>query len=130
MPCPPSHGRATAGRERDLADIMELLRSRSSRVLARNYWRTGLGEIYRSFSKKAFTHALQRLVPDVAEEDLVRAGAGVRAQAIGPDGALLDDFAFSETARMVHVVNAPSPAATASLAIGRVIAAKVLERLN
>jgi L-2-hydroxyglutarate oxidase len=109
--------------QRDLADIRELIGARSSRVLARNYWRTGLGEIHRSFSKKAFTKALQRLVPDVREEDLVRAGAGVRAQAIGPDGALLDDFAFSETARTVHVVNAPSPAATASLAIGRVIAA-------
>jgi L-2-hydroxyglutarate oxidase len=116
--------------QRDLADIKEMVGARSSRVLAKNFWRTGLGEIYRSFSKKAFTHALQRLVPDVREEDLVRAGAGVRAQAIGPDGALLDDFAFSETARMVHVVNAPSPAATASLAIGRVVAAKALERLG
>lgn len=115
---------------RNPADIRELLASRSSRVLARNYWRTGAGEIYRSFSKKAFTKALQRLVPDVTEADLVRAGAGVRAQAIGPDGALLDDFAFSETDRMVHVVNAPSPAATASFAIGRVIAAKALERLD
>lgn len=113
----------------DRADLREILGARSSRILARKYWRTGVGEIYRSVSKKAFLTALQRLVPDVRDEDLVRAGAGVRAQAIGADGALLDDFAFTETARMVHVINAPSPAATASFAIGREIATKVLDRL-
>ncbi len=113
----------------DRADLAEILGAKSSRILARKYWRTGVGEIYRSLSRKAFLTALQRLVPDVRDEDLVKAGAGVRAQAIGPDGALLDDFAFTETARMVHVINAPSPAATASFAIGREIAAKVLDRL-
>lgn len=114
----------------DRRDLKEILTARSSRVLARNFWRTGLGEIHRSLSKRAFVHALARLVPEVTEDDLIRTGAGVRAQAIGPDGALLDDFAFSETPRMVHVVNAPSPAATASFAIGRVVADKVLARLS
>jgi L-2-hydroxyglutarate oxidase len=116
-------------RDVDARDLTEVLRARSSRVLAKHYWRTGLGEIYRSMSKQAFVRALQALVPEVTAEDLVRSGAGVRAQAIGPDGALLDDFAFAETARQLHVVNAPSPAATASFAIGRIIAGKVLSRL-
>jgi len=111
-------------------ELAEIGRASSTWVLGRRYWRTQLGEFHRSLSKKAFVRALQRLVPDVCEDDLVRAGAGVRAQAIAPDGTLLDDFAFSETARQVHVVNAPSPAATASLAIGREVAAKALERLS
>lgn len=114
----------------DRRDLTEILSAPSSRILARNYWRTGLGEIWRSVSKKAFVTALQALVPDVRSEDLLRTGAGVRAQAIGPDGALLDDFAFAETSRQIHVVNAPSPAATASFAIGRIIAGKALERLG
>ena len=114
----------------DRRDLTEILTARSSHTLARNYWRTGLGEIHRSLSKRAFVTALQALVPDVRSEDLIRTGAGVRAQAIGPNGALLDDFAFAETARQIHVVNAPSPAATASFAIGRVIADKALERLG
>lgn len=117
-------------RDVDLGDLKEIVGARSSRILARNYWRTGLGEIHRSLSKKAFVKALQALVPDVRDEDLIRTGAGVRAQAIGPDGALLDDFAFAETARQIHVVNAPSPAATASFAIGRIIADKALDRLR
>lgn len=111
-------------------DLTEILTARSSRILARNFWRTGLGEIHRSLSKRAFVTALQALVPEVRSEDLIRTGAGVRAQAIGPDGALLDDFAFAETARQIHVVNAPSPAATASFAIGRIIADKAIERLG
>ncbi|MPY91613.1 MAG: L-2-hydroxyglutarate oxidase [Acidimicrobiia bacterium] len=110
-------------------ELGEVLRARSSWVLLRKYWRTELGELYRSASKAAFVKALQRLVPDVQAEDLVRGGAGVRAQAIAPDGTLLDDFAIVETARMVHVVNAPSPAATASLAIGRHIAGLVTAHL-
>ena len=113
----------------NFGELAEMGRARSTWVLGRKYWRTQLGEFHRSLSKGAFVKALQRLVPEVTEEDLVRAGAGVRAQAIGPDGALLDDFAIAETARMVHVINAPSPAATASFAIGRHVAAKVLERL-
>lgn len=95
------------------------------RRLARKYWRVGLGELWRSFSRHAFAHALQRLVPEVRAEHLLPAPAGVRAQAVAPDGSLLDDFVWIDTPRMVHVVNAPSPAATASLAIGR----RVVERL-
>jgi L-2-hydroxyglutarate oxidase len=112
-----------------LREVGELLGSRASWTLLRRYWRTELGELYRSVSKKAFVRALQRLVPEVTEDDLERGGAGVRAQAIAPDGTLLDDFAVATTARMVHVVNAPSPAATASFAIGRHVAALALERL-
>lgn len=117
-------------RDVDLRDAAEIVRSHSSHVLARRYWRTGFGEIHRSASRRAFVRALQRLVPDVRPDDLRRAGAGVRAQAIDATGNLLDDFAFAETPRAVHVVNAPSPAATASLAIGRSIAARVVTRLD
>jgi L-2-hydroxyglutarate oxidase len=117
-------------RKVNLHDAAEIARARSTRVLARRYWRTQLGEFHRSLSKAAFVRALQRLVPEVTKDDLVRGGAGVRAQAIAPDGALLDDFAITETARMVHVVNAPSPAATASFAIGRHVARLVHERLG
>ena len=90
--------------------------------MARRYWRTGLGEFYRSLSKRAFVKALQRLLPGLRFEDVRRAGAGVRAQALEPGGALVDDFRIVEADRMIHVLNAPSPAATASLSIGRAIA--------
>ena len=90
--------------------------------LAGRYWRTGLAEIGRSASKRAFVQALQRLLPEVEERDLVRAGAGVRAQALDPSGALVDDFRIVEGERMIHVLNAPSPGATASICIGQVIA--------
>jgi len=96
--------------------------------LAWRYWRTGLGEMWRSFSKKAFVHALQRLVPEVRAEHLNPAPAGVRAQAVDRFGRLVDDFLWVDTARMVHVVNAPSPAATASLAIAERIVDKLAER--
>ena len=115
-------------RDIDFGDLREIATAPSTRVLARKYWRTQLGEFHRSFSKAAFVKALQRLVPDLAADDLVRADAGVRAQAIAQDGTLLDDFAIVESARMIHVVNAPSPAATASLAIGRRVAELTLAR--
>ncbi|MPZ48712.1 MAG: L-2-hydroxyglutarate oxidase [Dehalococcoidia bacterium] len=86
-------------------------------TMARKYWKTGLHEIYRSFSKQAFTKALQRLVPSIREEDLIGGGSGVRAQAVASDGKLLDDFRIVESANAIHVLNAPSPGATASLAI-------------
>lgn len=92
--------------------------------MASRHWRTGTGEVWRSFSRPALVRALQALVPDLRTDDLRRAGAGVRAQAVGPDGALLDDFHILEAERMLHVLNAPSPAATASLAIGRTLADK------
>jgi L-2-hydroxyglutarate oxidase LhgO len=90
--------------------------------MARKYWRVGAFEMYRSASKAAFVRSLQKLVPDIAAGDLDRGGAGVRAQAVAPDGSLVDDFRISVTAGAVHVVNAPSPGATASLAIGRHVA--------
>jgi L-2-hydroxyglutarate oxidase len=86
------------------------------------YWRMGFEEFYRSLSKRAFVSALQKLIPDLGMEDVHRSGAGVRAQALEPSGALVDDFRIVEAARMIHVLNAPSPAATASLSIGKTIA--------
>lgn len=82
----------------------------------------GLGEFHRSFSKQAFVQALQRLIPDLTEADVHRAGAGVRAQALDPKGNLVDDFRIVQTNRMIYVLNAPSPAATASISIGQAIA--------
>jgi L-2-hydroxyglutarate oxidase len=90
----------------------------------------GVGEFYRSFSSNAFVRALQRLVPEIREDDLRGYGAGVRAQALGPDGALLDDFHLVEAERQIHVLNAPSPAATASIAIGRTIAVRAAARFG
>ena len=91
-------------------------------AMARKYWRTGAYEMYRSLSKKKFVEALQKLVPDLRGEDIAPGGAGVRAQAVRPDGSLLDDFSIATGPDAIHVVNAPSPGATASLAIGRHIA--------
>jgi L-2-hydroxyglutarate oxidase len=105
-----------------LGDLAEVLANPGFRKLAAKHWRMGLGEFHRSFSKAAFVKALQRLLPDVREEMLAPAGAGVRAQAMRRDGSLVDDFAFAEGNRSLHVLNAPSPAATASLAIGGEIA--------
>jgi L-2-hydroxyglutarate oxidase len=98
--------------------------------LALRYLPMGVGEFYRSFSSNAFVRALQRLVPEIREDDLRGYGAGVRAQALGPDGALLDDFHLVEAERQIHVLNAPSPAATASIAIGRTIAVRAAARFG
>jgi len=95
--------------------------------MARKYWRVGAFEMYRSASKAAFVRSLQKLVPDIQASDLEPGGAGVRAQAVAPDGSLVDDFKISVTPGAVHVVNAPSPAATASLAIGRHVAGVAAE---
>ncbi|GAA2349263.1 L-2-hydroxyglutarate oxidase [Streptomyces kunmingensis] len=97
--------------------------------IARRHWRYGAGELLRSASKRAFTDAVRRLVPAVDPEDLVAAPAGVRAQAVLRDGTLVDDFLIREGARTVHVLNAPSPAATASLPIGREVARRALAAL-
>jgi L-2-hydroxyglutarate oxidase len=110
-------------------DALETLAYRGFRRLARRHWRMGLGEVWRSFSKPAFVRALKRLVPDVRGEDLEPAGSGVRAQALDPDGALVDDFRIEERPGEIHVLNAPSPAATASLAIGEHIAGLVRKKL-
>jgi L-2-hydroxyglutarate oxidase len=92
------------------------------------YWKTGIGEYYRSFNKTAFTKALQRLLPDIQKDDLAVGGAGVRAQACTRDGALIDDFLIYDDKYVINVLNAPSPAATASLSIGETISQMVLKR--
>lgn len=106
----------------DLGDLLETVGHAGFRRLARRHAATGLGEIWRSWSKPAFVRALQRLLPALGAGDLVRGGAGVRAQAVDRQGGLVDDFRIHETERMLHVLNAPSPAATAGLAIGRALA--------
>ncbi|WP_069773590.1 L-2-hydroxyglutarate oxidase [Streptomyces sp. LUP30] len=98
--------------------------------MGRRHWRYGLGELRRSVSKAAFVDAVRRLLPAVEERDLVRAAAGVRAQAVLRDGGLVDDFLIREGPRAVHVLNAPSPAATASLPIGREVARRALDALT
>src|SRR5690606_29646154 len=103
-------------------ELWETLSYPGFRKLAGRYWKMGLGEIWRSASKGAFVKALQRLIPDIRIEHLEEAPAGIRAQALAPDGALLDDFAFHESARIVNVINAPSPAATSALSIAESIA--------
>jgi L-2-hydroxyglutarate oxidase len=103
-------------------EMLGTLRYRGFWSMARKYWRTGAYEVYRSLSKAAFVKALQRLVPELKPEDVKAGGSGVRAQAVRPDGSLLDDFSIVTSADAIHVLNAPSPGATASLAIGRHIA--------
>ncbi|MFB8249711.1 L-2-hydroxyglutarate oxidase [Streptomyces sp. NPDC055952] len=97
--------------------------------IARRHWRYGAGELRRSLSRSAFTRAVRRMLPAVSEDDLVPAAAGVRAQAVLRDGTLVDDFLIREGPRTVHVLNAPSPAATASLPIGREVARRALRAL-
>jgi L-2-hydroxyglutarate oxidase len=94
--------------------------------MAGKHWRAGMGEQWRSLSRRAFAKACAALVPEITERDLIQGGAGVRAQAIARNGALVDDFSIAEGERMVHVLNAPSPAATASLAIGEEIAPRAI----
>ena len=115
--------------EADPRDLWDTLSHPGFWRMARRYWKTGLGEMRRSLSKGAFTAALQKLLPAVRESDLIPAGAGVRAQAVDRAGNLLDDFAIVRTEGAVHVCNAPSPGATASLAIGRRIAGMAEEAM-
>lgn len=103
-------------------DMTELLRYGGFWRMARKYWRTGLSEMWRSFSKRSFYHALCRLIPELQMSDIHPFGSGVRAMNIDPSGAIVDDFRFVQAEHMIHVLNAPSPAATASLSIGRTIA--------
>ena len=105
----------------DLGDAMEVLCYRGFRAFARRQWKHGVREIRRSLVKREFVRSLQRLVPEVREEDMTPGGSGVRAQALGADGNLVDDFRFVPRGRFLHVLNVPSPAATASLPIGREI---------
>ncbi len=112
----------------DFDEFFESIRWGGFQKVAMKYWKTGLGEFYRSYSKSAFTKALQKLIPEIREDDLVPGGAGVRAQACDRTGGLLDDFKILENEFVVNVCNAPSPAATSSLAIGESVSEMVLNR--
>lgn len=112
----------------NLSELFESLAWPGFQKVAGKYWKTGFGELYRSFSKAAFTKALQELIPEIQESDLVDGGAGVRAQACDRTGGLLDDFAIRESQYAINVLNAPSPAATSSLSIGGTVAEMALKR--
>jgi L-2-hydroxyglutarate oxidase len=112
---------------RDLADTLSF---GGFWKLAARFWRVGLEEHARSFSKRLFVKSLQRLMPEISQDDLVPGESGVRAQAVDGEGRLVDDFRILTEGRMVHVLNAPSPAATASLSIGDHIADRVTELLG
>jgi L-2-hydroxyglutarate oxidase len=105
----------------NLADLWRTVSFRGFWAITAKYWQTGMGELYRSLSKAAFVRALQKLLPEIQERDLVPGGAGVRAQAVSAIGAIIDDFVIKQSRNAIHVLNAPSPGATASLAIGRQI---------
>jgi len=113
-----------------LPELIESLTWKGFIIVARKYWKTGLGEIVRSCSKAAFTKALRKLIPEIRISDLVTGGAGVRAQACDKNGGLLDDFYIRELPGQIHVLNAPSPAATSSLAIGTTIAGLAMKQLE
>jgi L-2-hydroxyglutarate oxidase len=112
----------------NLKELGETLLWPGFQKVAAKYWRTGVGEMYRSFSKAAFTKALQKLIPEIQESDLIDGGAGVRAQACDRTGGLVDDFLILESEGVINVCNAPSPAATSSLAIGETVAALAEKR--
>jgi (S)-2-hydroxyglutarate dehydrogenase len=105
----------------NLSDLWRTISFKGFWAITGKYWQTGFGELYRSLSKSAFVRALQKLLPEIRENDLVPGGAGVRAQAVSASGALVDDFVIKQTRKAIHVLNAPSPGATASLAIGQQI---------
>ncbi|QEL17918.1 L-2-hydroxyglutarate oxidase [Limnoglobus roseus] len=111
-------------------DLIETLTYRGFLRMAGKHWRMGFGEMRRSLSKAAFVRALQRLVPAIQAGDLEPAPAGIRAQAVAPDGALVDDFLIQESDRVVNVCNAPSPAATASLQIGETVVDRLAPRFS
>ncbi|MCF8426000.1 MAG: L-2-hydroxyglutarate oxidase [Bacteroidia bacterium] len=111
----------------NLEEMFESLAWPGFRKVMGKYWKTGLGEFHRSFSKGAFTKALQKLIPEVQEDDLIPAEAGVRAQACDKFGGLIDDFKIIEEKHAIHILNAPSPAATSSLSIGNTIALMALK---
>jgi len=113
----------------NIADLIGTLTYGGFLRLAAKYWRTGAGEMWRSWSKSAFVRALQHLIPDIRSEHLVAARTGVRAQAIAPDGLMIDDFLIESSGRFVNVLNAPSPAATSALNVGKLILDKLAERM-
>lgn len=112
------------------ADVWETLTYPGFVRLAARYWRTGLTELWRSLNMRAFLKSLRCLVPEISLEHLLPAAAGVRAQAVARDGRILDDFAFLESHRIIHVLNAPSPGATASLSLGQALVAKLSQRFS
>ncbi len=112
----------------DFKDTIDSIFWKGFTGIMRKYWKTGLAEFYRSFSKTAFTKALQNLTPLIEKSDLEEGGAGIRAQACGKDGKLIDDFLFVGNERVLHVCNAPSPAATSCFSIGDTIAEKILNK--
>ena len=114
----------------NLRDIGRTLFFKGFWAMAGKYWQTGFGELYRSLSKRAFVRALQKLVPEITEKDLIPGGSGVRAQAVSARGALIDDFVIRQSRNAIHVLNAPSPGATASLAIGQSIAEMAAKTFN
>jgi L-2-hydroxyglutarate oxidase len=111
-------------------DLVGMLGFQGFWRMASRYYGTGMGEFWRSLSTSAFVHALQRLVPELKPADVKRGGSGVRAQAVDPKGNLLDDFCIVQAPRMTHVLNAPSPAATSSLSIGKAIAEMALQNFG
>ena len=113
----------------NLGELSETLMWPGFQKVAKKYWRTGFGEMYRSFSKAAFTKALQKLIPEIQETDLIEGGAGVRAQACDRTGGLVDDFLIYEDQKVISVCNAPSPAATSSLSIGESVSQMALRKL-
>lgn len=117
-------------RDINLRDLAEILQFPGFRKLARRYWRTGGAEMYRDVSKRAFLKALQRYMPDLRPDDLLPGPSGVRAQALAPDGSLVDDFVVDQQDGALHVRNAPSPAATSSLAIAELIADSVEQTVD
>ena len=114
----------------NLGDFVDTMTYPGFWRLVRKHARSGLEEMYRSFSKRAFTRSLQKLIPEIRDEDIVTAEPGVRAQALRSDGGLVDDFLIVNNSCGMHVCNAPSPAATASLEIGRAIAEQAISRLR
>jgi L-2-hydroxyglutarate oxidase len=113
----------------DLTDTLEMGRYKGFRAMAWQHWKNGLSEFRRSLRKREFVQSCQRLLPEVRMEDMTPGGSGVRAQAVGPHGELVDDFRFVKRERFLHVLNVPSPAATASLPIGREIAKLLPEEI-
>jgi L-2-hydroxyglutarate oxidase len=114
----------------DLSETVEMLQWPGFWKMARQHWKMGFAEQYRSWIKPAFARALQRMVPELTEDDLIEGGSGVRAQAVDRNGNLLDDFYFVHSKRMIHVCNVPSPAATASLEIGREVVDMLVSRFE
>ena len=114
----------------NFSELIETLKFSGFQKIAKKYYKKGSNELKRSYSKKLFTSELQRLVPEIQEDDLVKGNAGVRAMACDNKGSLIDDFLIRESNRVINVCNAPSPAATASLKIGKTISVKAMEKLG